>query len=410
MQANGSSSARAALWTALVCALIPIVCLAIPMYVIWPFRPQQADQLAFALTLRRFAPWISTLCALAAIYAVIAAFMRPIRVMSRVVLVGLAAISTVACCLTFVNIFEVMFHPYPAPAFGPVNAALVDAEDKVLSVKIGGEAHAYPIRMMGYHHIVNDSVGNVPIAVTYCTLCHAGLVWSRVLDGATLHFRLAGINNGNALMRDEETNSIWQQSTGQAIFGPFKGRQLQLIHSDELTFALWRAEEAQGLVLKPDAEYSSHYETKDWEKQVESTHTVIDTRKSGIGPHELMLGILMPGESKAYPVKDILAARLIQDQVDGTNILLVVGPDDASLRVFQADIDGGPATFVPLQKVPQSGNGGIMQDSWTASVWDFRGCAIQGKLAGHCLKPIDSNKDFWFDWMNHHPSTKIFKG
>jgi len=211
-------------------------------------------------------------------------------------------------------------------------------------------------------------------------------------------------------MRDEETNSIWQQSTGQAIFGPFKGRQLQLIHSDELTFALWRAEEAQGLVLKPDAEYSSHYETKDWEKQVESTHTVIDTRKSGIGPHELMLGILMPGESKAYPVKDILAARLIQDQVDGTNILLVVGPDDASLRVFQADIDGGPATFVPLQKVPQSGNGGIMQDSWTASVWDFRGCAIQGKLAGHCLKPIDSNKDFWFDWMNHHPSTKIFKG
>jgi hypothetical protein len=410
MRAESRSGAKAALWTVLVCALIPIVCLAIPIYVIQPFRPQQADQLALALTVRGFAPWISTLCALVALAAVIRVWMRPIGVMARIGLVSFAVLSTVACSLTFVNIFEVMFHPYPQPEFGPVNAALVDADDKVLSVRIAGEAHAYPIRIMGYHHIVNDSVGNVPIAVTYCTLCHAGLVWSRMVNGATLHFRLGGINNGNALMRDEETGTVWQQSTGQAIFGPFKGRQLQLIHSDELTFSLWRAEEPQGLVLKPDAKYSDRYETKDWEKHIETTHTVIDTQRSGIGPHELMLGVLLQGESKAYPVKDILASRLIQDQVDGTNIVLAVGPDNASLRVFQADIDGSPATFVPLQKIAQSDNDGIMQDSGTASVWDFRGCAIQGKLAGHCLKPIDSNKDYWFDWMNHHPSTKVFKG
>jgi hypothetical protein len=199
----------------------------------------------------------------------------------------------------------------------------LDTDDKVLAVQIGSEAHAYPIRAMGYHHIVNDTLGNTPIVVTYCTLCHTGLVWNRSLDGRTLYFRLAGINNGNALMRDVQTNSIWQQSTGHAIFGPLKGEQLALIHSDELTFALWRKERPDGLVLQADAPYAGKYEDKDWEKEVEKTRTVVDTRKTGIAPHELMLGITMDGQSRAYPLKSILASRLIEDQVAGIPILIV---------------------------------------------------------------------------------------
>ena len=165
-------------------------------------------------------------------------------------------------------------------------------------------SHAFPIRTMGYHHIVNDEIAGQPFAATYCTLCHTGLIWSRVLDGQILRFRLAGINNGNALMRDEQTSSIWQQSTGQAIFGPLKGKQLTLVHSDELTFALWTKENPNGLVLKPDEPYASEYEDKDWEQQVLKTRTVVDTSKSGIPAHELMLGITLDGSSKAYPIKD----------------------------------------------------------------------------------------------------------
>jgi hypothetical protein len=211
-------------------------------------------------------------------------------------------------------------------------------------------------------------------------------------------------------MRDEETSSIWQQSTGQAIFGHFKGRQLDLIHSDELTFSLWRAEQPKGLVLKPDATYVSEYETKDWEQHIEKTHTVIDTRKSGIAPHELMLGMIVGGETKAFPVRSILAAKLVQDEIAGVPVLIIVGPDQASMRVFQVNLSGEAMTFVPLDNGSQAGTNGLMKDAATESVWDFKGCAIQGKLAGHCLKPLDANKDYWFDWMNHHPTTSVFKG
>jgi len=397
----------ASLSVALVGALTSVACLAIPMYVIRPFRPQDAHQLAFALTVRNAGPWVSALCVVAVFYALFAAWRGGIGWPFRLSLIVLAGVTLIAAGLTHVNIFEKMFHPYPSPAFVDANSAQIDATDKVLAVKVGTAARAYPIRTMGYHHIVNDTVGGQPIAVTYCTLCHTGLVWNRVLDGRTLYFRLAGINNGNALIRDEQTNSIWQQSTGQAIFGPLKGRQLALIRSDELTFGLWRKEQPAGLVLKPKAMYASDYETNDWEAHIEQTHVVIDTSTSGIAPHELMLGVTLAGQNKAYPVKTILAAKVIQDQIAGSPVLILVGPDQASLRVFQARTDEEPLSFVPTQASdPQAA---VVQDTKTRTNWNFEGCALDGPLPGQCLTQIDANKDYWFDWMNHHPGTAVFR-
>ena len=404
-----SAGGSAVFWAAILFALISALCLIIPMYVIRPFRPQEARQLEFALTVRDAGPWVSALCLLPVLWFLFLAFKRRTGVLPRIVLVVCSLVALAAAILTHVNIFEVMFHPYPSPVFVDANGVHIDADDKVLAVKIGGVAHAYPIRIMGYHHIVNDMIGDVPIAATYCTLCHTGLVWSRLLDGRTLHFRLAGINNGNALMRDEETSSIWQQSTGQAIFGSLKGRQLALVRSDELTFGLWRKEQPTGLVLKPDSPYESEYEVKDWEKHIETTHTVIDTRKSGISPHELMLGVTTAGINKAYPVNSILAAKMIQDHIGGTPIVIVVGPDQASMRVFQAQLGQDPMTFVSLEDARRAGSDRLMEDAETSSIWNFQGCAVEGRLAGQCLQQLDANKDYWFDWMNHHPASTVFR-
>ena len=404
----GDAKTRMAWWVALLVTLIPIVCLAIPMYVIRPFRPQDPSQLALALTVRDYAPWVTAVCAIAVVILSTWAWGNTRGRLYRIAFAAMSILAVAGACLTHVNIFEIMFHPYDRPAFGTADAAHLDTDDKVLAVQIGSEAHAYPIRAMGYHHIVNDTLGNTPIVVTYCTLCHTGLVWNRSLDGRTLYFRLAGINNGNALMRDVQTNSIWQQSTGHAIFGPLKGEQLALIHSDELTFALWRKERPDGLVLQADAPYAGKYEDKDWEKEVEKTRTVVDTRKTGIAPHELMLGITMDGQSRAYPLKSILASRLIEDQVAGIPILIVVGPDKESIRVFKAHVTEARATFL---SVPSdfTTTGTVMQDAETSSNWNFEGCAVSGMSTGMCLAPVDANKDYWFDWMNHHPDTTVFK-
>src|SRR5207302_3799562 len=121
-------------------------------------------------------------------------------------------LATAGAVLAEANIFEKMFHTYDSPVFAGADDVKVDPDDKVVAVKVGQEARAYPIRTVGYHHIVNDMVGGRAIAVTYCTLCHTGLVWSRLMDGKTLHFSMAGLNNGNALLRVEETGMERQHS------------------------------------------------------------------------------------------------------------------------------------------------------------------------------------------------------
>jgi hypothetical protein len=384
-------------------AAVSAACIAIPMFVIRPFRPQGARELEIALAVRHAGPWISGLCAAVVLLVVVRAW-KTTKIGARVAMIGLLLVAFAGAILTHVNIFEKMFHPYGSPSFESAAEAPVDSDDKVLAVKVGSQARAYPIRTMGYHHIVNDTVGGTPIAVTYCTLCHTGLVWSRIVEGKLLYFRLAGINNGNALLRDEQTNSIWQQSTGEAIFGPLKGQQLKLVQSDELSFALWKSEQPDGHVLKSDPLYAAEYDPKDWEKHVARTPTVVDTTKSGIEPHELMLGIVVTGQSKAYPIETIIRTKLIQDRVGGLPLLVVVGPDETSIRVFEGRLENEPLTFA--RGAADQG----MNDVETGSIWNFQGCAVGGKLAGRCLVEIDAHKDFWFDWMNHHPESAVFRG
>jgi hypothetical protein len=264
---------------------------------------------------------------------------------------------------------------------------------------------------MGYHHIVNGTLAGIPIAVTYCTLCHTGIVYDRriFIDGQlrTLYFTLAGINNGNALLRDNETGTIWQQSTGEGIFGELQGRHLTVIPADELTFTLLRTEWPEALVLKPDAANAAHYDPKDWEQNIAKTHAVIDTSSSDFDPHTLMLGITLGGQSKAFPIEQLLAAHLLEDHLGGQPLLLVVGPDNASIRVFTPQL---PGQTDAMHFVTSPDNPGDMTDRETSSIWNFAGCAIYGPLLGKCLPQVEAHKDYWFDWLNHHPNTIVFRG
>src|SRR3954469_22653311 len=96
-------------------------------------------------------------------------------------------------------------------------------------------------------------------------LCHTGLVFQRTIDGMPLRFHLAGINNQNFLMRDEQTGTYWQQITGLAVAGPLAGRRLPLVSADELTFALWKAEQPDGTVIQDVPRFVPEYSPKDWD-------------------------------------------------------------------------------------------------------------------------------------------------
>jgi len=238
-------------------------------------------------------------------------------------------------------------------------------------------------------------------------------VWKRLVDGQPLTFRLAGINNQNFLMRDEETGSFWQQISGKAISGPYRGRQLELVHSDELTFALWREENARGTVLRPVNDFAAKYEAKNWEERMRKARTVVETKDSPYGPRELMLGVELSGAARAYIIDRLLKQKLVQDTIGGTPVIVVVGPDDKSIRVFEARIQGHEAApdFYRQEGAADQATTDparpIMIDSATGSRWNFRGCAVGGSASGQCLRPVPALKDYWFDWRIYHPDTTV---
>jgi hypothetical protein len=227
------------------------------------------------------------------------------------------------------------------------------------------------------------------------------------VNGRVLNFYLAGINNQNFLMRDRETGSWWQQITGKAIYGPLRGASLDLVLSDELTFGEWRTEFPSGQVLAPVPKYVKEYDSN-WEPDVAKLPVVISFPGTELKSRDVVVGLTVNGTARAYPWDSLAKQSPVLDRVNGTPLLLVLGPDGKSFRIFISRVDGKDAEFF-LQGEDNGKHDWLLIDTTTASQWNFQGCATSGAAQGRCLEQVPALKDYWFDWRNYHPDTTVYK-
>ena len=230
-------------------------------------------------------------------------------------------------------------------------------------------------------------------------------MWESEIEGKKLTFHLAGINNQNFIMRDEETGTWWQQVSGEAMQGTLKGRNLNGVFTDEITFAVWKREHPNGRVLRPDERVSKQYEAANWEEEYEKMPVVVPVvTNDKLQPRALIAGIVVNGKAIAYPIDALKQQRLIINTIDTTPIFVVLSDDNKSVRVFDRRVDDRTLEFfvkadaTPLQFL----------DVETGSTWDFSGNAISGQLAGKQLRKIAVLKDYWFDWKIYHPNTSVY--
>jgi len=230
-------------------------------------------------------------------------------------------------------------------------------------------------------------------------------VWETRVDGRVLHFHLAGINNQNFIMRDEETGSWWQQVTGEAIFGPLKGKRLKAVFLDELTFDTWTREQPQGRVLRPDERVaaSGKYAPADWEERMLRVPVATQTSATVLDKRELVAGINLNGAAAAYPIAALKKQNPIIDTLGGTQLIVVMSEDGQSVRAFERKVEGQEREFFLK---PNSSPLRLIDDQGTE--WDFTGTALNGNLAGKQLMRIPVLKDYWFDWKTYNPSTSVY--
>lgn len=201
-------------------------------------------------------------------------------------------------------------------------------------------------------------------------------------------------------MRDEETGSWWQQISGEAIQGKLKGQKLENVAMDEISFGVFKRENPNGRVLRPDGE---KLESADWEAEVAKMPVSISTElDKTLEPRTLVVGVEINGKSKAYPFPAIEKQSPILDTIDGKDIVIFLAEDKKSVRVFKRQVDGKTLEFFVKP------NSNQIVDAETGSVWDFSGKAVSGELSGKELKKITVLKDYWFDWKTYHADTQLY--
>ena len=193
-------------------------------------------------------------------------------------------------------------------------------------MNIDGDVRAYPLQIMVWHEIVNDKVGNTPVAVTYCPLCFTNQVFNRTMnDGKILEFGTSGkLYNSNLVMYDRTTNSLWSQAMSQAIVGKFAGIKLERIPFDVSYWKEWKQLYPESKVLSTDTGFSRPYGADPYGDYYTNGDVLfpVSGGDDRLGLKEIVIGFENDGQYKAYKLQEIEDKKVINDQVNGKPVVL----------------------------------------------------------------------------------------
>lgn len=245
------------------------------------------------------------------------------------------------------------------------DATYLQPDDRVLGLRIGDIARAYPIKILNYHEIVNDRIGTQAVAVTYCPLCGTGMVFSAESENQVLDFGVSGLLfNSDVLLFDRQTESLWSQIRREAVTGEMKGRRLELLPVSHTTWRDWLSRHPDTSVLSNKTGHFRSYDVDPYPAYGRDgrLYFPVATEDSRYPRKTLVMGLEMDGHFKAYPF---------------------------------AELARGPATFTDEFRGVELE---IRYDepNQTAAVYSHDGREIPTVLA------------FWFAWYAFHPNTEVW--
>ena len=305
------------------------------------------------------------------------------------------------------------------PKFAPAREIdfLADNEP-VLSVRLGDEARAYPVQIMIWHELVNDTVDGSPVAVSYCPLCNSALAFGRQLGDRVLDFGTSGLLHNSALvMYDRQTESLWDHFTGQAIIGELTGEQLEVFPMQTVAWGTWRDANADALVLTRDTGHSRDYGRNPYPgyDDVDSPPFLFDGEVDGrLAAKERVVGVGLDRDPVAVRLDALSDRGVLVVEVDGEPLTVwqlpgtssaldtgevADGRDVGATGVFVPEIDGRSLTF--------DRDGDRFVDRETSTAWDIFGRGVSGPLSGERLEAVDHVDTFWFAWAAYQADTRI---
>ena len=294
--------------------------------------------------------------------------------------------------------------------------------EPVILLQIGDDARAYPIQIFMWHEIVNDTVDGVPVVVTFCPLCNTAIAFERTAAGGqVLDFGTTGrVRYSNLIMYDRQTESWWQQATGEAIAGELTGTQLVFRPASIIAWGDFKAAHPDGTVLSRDTGFDRPYGENPYLGYDDVNNPPFLYRgpetPGVLPPVARVLTIDLNGAAVSYPYDVLKEVGVVNDTVGGTDVVVLWaagtasaldagtvagGRDVGTANAFARNLDGQTLTFaLDVSRIV---------DKETGSEWNVLGQALSGKLAGKQLTPVVAVNHFWFSWAAFKPQTRIYQ-
>ncbi len=303
---------------------------------------------------------------------------------------------------------------------------LADNEPVIL-LELNGEARAYPLQVLTWHEIANDTVGGTPVVVTFCPLCNSALAFDRRVGTQTLEFGVSGLlRNSDLVMYDRTTETLWQQFTGDALVGELVPLRLKFYSTQIISFGDFAKNFPDGRVLSRETGFNRPYGQNPYAGYDTYEHPLsqrgqfllfqgeIDGRLAPAA-RVVTVGFEAEGFDIAYPVESLAELGVINDSRGGFDLVVFYMPGTASAlgaaQIASAEDVGATGVFDPIvndQKLTFSWVDGVIVDDQTGSSWNILGIAESGPLAGSRLTPLVHGDHFWFSWAAFKPETVVY--
>ncbi len=352
----------------------------------------------------------------------------------------------------------------PTPQVIPqAEATWLGDEEPVIVLSLGGKSRIYPLQILTWHEIVNDTLGGVPVAVTFCPLCNSALAFDRrvplseeaagrvqklnpkakhdslseeylgaytgqqgegeVVGGLEVTFGVSGLlYNSNLLMFDTKSSTLWSQLVGEGVAGSLTGTALLRYPAPIVSFAEARETYPDAQVLSRETGFSRAYGRNPYVgyDEIDSPAFLFRGETDGrLPPKERAVtfefGAGSDAEAVAYPFSALTTERVVNDEVGGRPIAvfweagtrsalgagdIADGRDVGAVNVFERQLNGRALTF--------SWQDGAFRDEETGSRWTLLGEAVAGQLTGAQLTPVVHDNTLWFAWAAFRPETRIY--
>ena len=268
--------------------------------------------------------------------------------------------------------------------------------DLVFGVSINGDTRAYPLRIMGWHEMVNDTVGGVPVALAYCTLCGSGILFNTRPADRTFVFGSSGLlYRSNKLMFDRQTNSLWNQFTGEPVVGPLAGSdiKLQVLPLTISSWKDWRSLHPQTRVLSLATGYSRNYDSgfvyREYFASPDLMFPAAVNEESPLHQKDIVFGVRAFAASKAWPLHVFENTSVLNDRVGRESLVLIGDAETRTVRAYRRE-ESETFSRTDLGKLKTAGGTTwiLSEDFLSSKSGDQRRARIPGRLS------------YWFAWEN----------